>query len=65
MDLNERAMPVFIVPLLKGKARFMFELIKKRTNNVRNEVTSGITVALALVPEAVAFSFVEQDSTLW
>ncbi len=36
----------------------MFELIKKRTNNVRNEVTSGITVALALVPEAVAFSFV-------
>ncbi|MFK5953042.1 MAG: SulP family inorganic anion transporter [Desulfobacterium sp.] len=36
----------------------MFELIKKRTNNVKNDVTSGLTVALALVPEAVAFSFV-------
>ncbi len=36
----------------------MFELIKKRTNNVRIEITSGITVAIALVPEAVAFSFV-------
>ncbi|MCP3942446.1 MAG: SulP family inorganic anion transporter [Desulfobacteraceae bacterium] len=36
----------------------MFELIKRRTNNVKNEVTSGVTVALALVPEAVAFSFV-------
>lgn len=36
----------------------MFELIKKRTKNVKNDITSGITVALALVPEAVAFSFV-------
>jgi SulP family sulfate permease len=36
----------------------MFELIKKRTSNAKNDVTSGITVALALVPEAVAFSFV-------
>jgi len=58
MDLNKRGMPVFIVSLLKGKARLMFELIKKRTNNVRIEITSGITVAIALVPEAVAFSFV-------
>lgn len=36
----------------------MFELIKKNTRNFKNEITSGITVALALVPEAVAFSFV-------
>ena len=56
MDLNEMSMPVFIARLLKGKPRFMFELIKKRTKNVKNEFTSGITVAL--VPEAVAFSFV-------
>jgi SulP family sulfate permease len=40
------------------KARCMVELIKKRTKNVKNEITSGLTVALALVPEAVAFSFV-------
>ena len=26
--------------------------------NIKNELLSGLTVALALVPEAVAFSFV-------
>jgi SulP family sulfate permease len=36
----------------------MTEFIKKGTKNVRNDVLSGITVALALVPEAVAFAFV-------
>ncbi|WJG08802.1 SulP family inorganic anion transporter [Aliiglaciecola sp. LCG003] len=36
----------------------MFDLITKRDSNVKNDVLSGITVALALVPEAVAFAFV-------
>ncbi|WP_300674039.1 SulP family inorganic anion transporter [Desulfoluna sp.] len=36
----------------------MVELIKRRTSSMKNDVMSGITVALALVPEAVAFSFV-------
>ncbi len=36
----------------------MTDFIKKRVKNVRNDVLSGITVALALVPEAVAFAFV-------
>ncbi|TVZ57088.1 SulP family sulfate permease [Lutibacter sp. Hel_I_33_5] len=36
----------------------MTEFIRKRVKNVRNDVLSGITVALALVPEAVAFAFV-------
>ncbi len=36
----------------------MFELINRRPTNVKNDVLSGITVALALVPEAVAFAFV-------
>lgn len=36
----------------------MTEFIRKRVGNVRNDVLSGITVALALVPEAVAFAFV-------
>jgi SulP family sulfate permease len=36
-----------------------FQLIDKTTGgNVKNDVLSGITVALALVPEAVAFAFV-------
>ncbi|HKJ82826.1 MAG TPA: SulP family inorganic anion transporter [Mariprofundaceae bacterium] len=36
----------------------MFELITNGTSNIKNEVLSGLTVALALVPEAVAFAFV-------
>ena len=36
----------------------MEKFIRKRVKNARNDIFSGITVALALVPEAVAFSFV-------
>lgn len=36
----------------------MTEFIRKRTSNAKNDILSGITVALALVPEAVAFAFV-------
>jgi sulfate permease, SulP family len=36
----------------------MFELIRKKTQNAKDDILSGITVALALVPEAVAFAFV-------
>ncbi|MFK5958145.1 MAG: SulP family inorganic anion transporter [Lutibacter sp.] len=36
----------------------MTEFIEKRVSNIRNEIFSGVTVALALVPEAVAFAFV-------
>lgn len=36
----------------------MFKLIRKTQKNLKNEVFSGLTVALALVPEAVAFAFV-------
>lgn len=36
----------------------MFDLINRRDSNIKNDVLSGITVALALVPEAVAFAFV-------
>ena len=34
------------------------EFVRKRMANVKNDVLSGLTVALALVPEAVAFAFV-------
>lgn len=38
---------------------FNFDFAGKfANNNVKNDVLSGITVALALVPEAVAFAFV-------
>jgi len=36
----------------------MIELFKKKTQNAKNDILSGITVSLALVPEAVAFAFV-------
>jgi len=36
----------------------MFELIKNSSKNAKNDILSGLTVALALVPEAVAFAFV-------
>ena len=40
------------------KKRNMIELIRKQTANAKNDILSGLTVALALVPEAVAFAFV-------
>ena len=36
----------------------MFQLIASRTSSLKSDVLSGLTVALALVPEAVAFAFV-------
>lgn len=36
----------------------MFEFPKFSKNSVKNDLLSGLTVALALVPEAVAFAFV-------
>ncbi len=36
----------------------MFNLVVNRSQNIKNDLLSGLTVALALVPEAVAFAFV-------
>lgn len=36
----------------------MTEFIRKRATNAKNDILSGFTVSLALIPEAVAFSFV-------
>lgn len=36
----------------------MFELIRHKTTSHKADILSGLTVALALVPEAVAFAFV-------
>jgi sulfate permease, SulP family len=43
----------------------MIDLIIQKPKNIKNDILSGITVALALVPEAIAFSFVAQvDPTI-
>ncbi|MEM7012019.1 MAG: SulP family inorganic anion transporter [Verrucomicrobiota bacterium] len=35
----------------------MFELFRKKNRNLKDEILAGLTVALALVPEAIAFAF--------
>jgi len=45
----------------KSKKRFnvnLFDLIGKNKTIIKNDVLSGLTVALALIPESVAFAFV-------
>lgn len=42
----------------------MFDLTENKNQNIKNDVLSGITVALALVPEAIAFAFVAGVSPL-
>jgi SulP family sulfate permease len=41
-----------------NQTNMLFKLKIERPRNVKNDILSGLTVALALVPEAVAFSFV-------
>ncbi len=41
-----------------------FNLFRPKESNLKDEALSGLTVALALVPEAVAFSFIAQVSPL-
>ena len=36
----------------------MLDLFRSQPQNLKNELLSGLTVALALVPEAIAFAFV-------
>lgn len=45
-------------PLNLKSVGSMFNLIYRTPSNVKNDLLSGMTVALALVPEAVAFAFV-------
>lgn len=36
----------------------MFDINKYKTENMKNDILSGLVVAVALVPEAIAFSFI-------
>lgn len=42
----------------------MLNLFREQSKSIRNDALSGLTVALALVPEAIAFSFVAGVSPL-
>ena len=42
----------------------MLNYFRQRSKSIRNDLLSGLTVALALVPEAIAFSFVAGVSPL-
>jgi SulP family sulfate permease len=42
----------------------MFNIQNYRTDNLKNDVLSGLVVAVALVPEAIAFSFIADVSPI-
>lgn len=44
--------------------KFEFSFIDKRQGSIKDDIFSGLTVALALVPEAVAFAFVADVSPM-
>ena len=50
--------------VLKLLGPMIFDLIRKRNGNWKDDTLSGLTVALALVPEAIAFSFIAGVSPL-
>ena len=41
-----------------GAPLSMFSLFTKKNGNLKDDTLSGLTVALALVPEAIAFAFI-------
>ena len=42
----------------------MFDIRKYDTSNAKNDILSGLVVAVALVPEAIAFSFIAEVSPI-
>ncbi|MFT4672725.1 MAG: SulP family sulfate permease, partial [Pseudohongiellaceae bacterium] len=49
---------IFAFLLYTHSGNTMFDLASRAPANAKNDILSGLTVALALVPEAVAFAFV-------
>jgi len=56
------AKKIISLPLLKNS--LMKRLFNNFTSNPKNDITSGITVSLAMIPEVVAFAFVAQISPI-
>ena len=52
----------FYFPFLKVKN--LFDIKKYDTSNLKNDLLSGLVVAVALVPEAIAFSFIVDVSPI-
>ena len=53
------AIKVYLCPLLRSRDMILGHTTRKNfTQNPKNDILSGLTVALALVPEALAFAFV-------
>ncbi|MFT7860554.1 MAG: SulP family inorganic anion transporter [Sulfurimonas sp.] len=42
----------------------MFDIRKYTSHNIKNDILSGLVVAVALVPEAIAFSFIAEVSPI-
>jgi len=55
--ISKTALIMLSLPFFKRKLMWQ-KTIKNFTQNPKNDILSGLTVALALIPEAVAFAFV-------
>ena len=42
----------------------MFDISNYASKNIKNDILSGLVVAVALVPEAIAFSFIADVSPI-
>jgi SulP family sulfate permease len=42
----------------------LFDIKKYTSANIKNDILSGLVVAVALVPEAIAFSFIAEVSPI-
>ena len=57
MSANLLKFSAFFIPKIHLRIS-MFNLLSRAPSSAKNDILSGLTVALALVPEAVAFAFV-------
>lgn len=65
-DVRQRAIVRLLILCFSSQANgfLMLNFFRKQSSSYRNDILSGLTVALALVPEAIAFAFVAGVSPL-
>ncbi|SDL25585.1 SulP family inorganic anion transporter [Natronincola ferrireducens] len=49
---------IYLLGKKKNRLAHLFNLLKQNKTIIKNDILSGLTVALALIPESVAFAFV-------
>ena len=54
----------FTIKKTTFQGTYLFDLKKYSSTNIKNDILSGLVVAVALVPEAIAFSFIAEVSPI-